>query len=77
MARTAKPDPTLGTALRQFREAAGLSQENVSHAADMTLSGYSKIERNVVSPTWPTVRAIATALGITMQELGEAVDRLG
>jgi DNA-binding XRE family transcriptional regulator len=52
-----------------------MSQENVSHAAAVTLSTYGKIERDEVSPTWVTVRAIAAALGISMQELGEAVDQ--
>jgi DNA-binding XRE family transcriptional regulator len=53
-----------------------MSQESVSHAADITLGAYGRIERNEVAPAWPTVRAIARGLGITMQELGAAVDRL-
>ncbi len=54
-----------------------MSQESVSQAAGVTLSTYGKIERNEVSPTWATLRPIAAALGINMQELGEAVDRQG
>jgi DNA-binding XRE family transcriptional regulator len=54
-----------------------MSQEGVSHAADITLGAYGRIERNEVAPAWPTVRAIARGLGITMKELGAAVDREG
>jgi transcriptional regulator with XRE-family HTH domain len=77
MARSLPPDPALGTALRQLRLERKLSQESISHAANITLGGYGKIERNEVAPAWATVRAIATALGISMQELGAAVDRHG
>jgi transcriptional regulator with XRE-family HTH domain len=75
MARSLSPDPTLGKALRQLREARNMTQEGVSHAADMTLGAYGRIERNEVAPAWPTVRAIARGLGVSMAELGAAVDR--
>lgn len=75
MARSLPPDSSLGTALRQLRLERELSQEGVSHAANITLGAYGKIERNEVAPAWATVRAIASGLGITMQELGAAVDR--
>jgi transcriptional regulator with XRE-family HTH domain len=75
MARSLPPDPSLGAALRQLREARDLSQESVSHAASITLGAYGKIERNEVAPAWATVRAIASGLGISMQELGAAVDQ--
>jgi XRE family transcriptional regulator, regulator of sulfur utilization len=71
------PDPTLGNALRHFRKQRKMSQESVSHAADITLGAYGRIERSEVAPTWPTVRAIARGLGISMAELGAAVDRQG
>lgn len=76
MARSAPTDPSLGAALRQLREARDLSQEGASHAANITLGAYGKIERNEVAPAWATVRSIAKGFGITMKELGEAVDRL-
>jgi DNA-binding XRE family transcriptional regulator len=77
MARSLPPDPSLGNALRQFRVDRDLSQESVSHAANITLGAYGKIERNEVAPAWATVRSIARALGITMQQLGKAVDQQG
>jgi len=77
MARSLPPDPSLGTALRQLREARDLSQEGVSVNASISLGTYGKIERNEVAPAWATVRAIARALGISMEELGATVDKLG
>lgn len=77
MARSLPPDPALGRALRQLREQRGMTQEEVAHAADLTLGAYGRIERSEVAPAWPTVRAIARGLDISMKELGETVDRQG
>lgn len=46
----------------------------MSRAAEISLGAYGKIERNEVAPAWATIRAVADGLGITMRELGEAVD---
>ena len=54
-----------------------MTQEEVAHAADLTLGAYGRIERSEVAPAWPTVRAIARGLGISVGELGAAVDRHG
>jgi transcriptional regulator with XRE-family HTH domain len=75
MARSLPPDPDLGQALRRLRQERDLTQEGVSHAADLTLGAYGRIERSEVAPAWPTIRAIARGLGVTMQELGAEVDR--
>jgi len=77
MARSLPPDPDLGLALRQLRDERKMTQESVSHAADLTLGAYGRIERSEVAPSWPTVRAIARGLGISMKDLGAAVDRQG
>lgn len=77
MARSVPPDPDLGDALRGLREKRNLTQEAVSHAADLTLGAYGRIERSEVAPAWPTVRAIARGLGVSMKELGAEVDRRG
>jgi transcriptional regulator with XRE-family HTH domain len=74
MARSLPPDPDLGNALRRLREDRKLTQESVSHGADITLGAYGRIERSEVAPAWPTVRAIASGLGISLSELGAAVD---
>jgi transcriptional regulator with XRE-family HTH domain len=77
MARSLPPDPDLGLALRRLRDERKMTQESVSHAADLTLGAYGRIERSEVAPSWPTVRAIARGLGISMKDLGAAVDRQG
>ena len=72
-----QPDPALGRALKRLRHERKLTQEQISHAADLTLGAYGRIERSDVAPAWTTVRAIAGALGIGMEKLGAAVDREG
>jgi DNA-binding XRE family transcriptional regulator len=74
MARSLPPDSSLALALRELREAREMSQESVSHGAEITLGAYGQIERGKVAPNWVTIRAIASSLGITMSELGAAVD---
>jgi transcriptional regulator with XRE-family HTH domain len=74
MAPTLLPDPSLAEALLELRKARGLSQESVSHGAEITLGAYGRIERIEVAPNWMTVRAIARSLGVSMGELGAAVD---
>jgi transcriptional regulator with XRE-family HTH domain len=74
MARSLPPDQSLAQALLKLREDRDLSQESVSHAADITLGAYGRIERSEVAPSWVTVRAIARGLGVTMGDLGAAVD---
>ena len=77
MAYPVQPDPALGKALKRLRQDRELTQEQVSHAANLTLGAYGRIERSDVAPAWPTVRAIAKALGIGMEELGSAIDQEG
>ncbi len=77
MAYPVPPDPALGSALKRLRQERKLTQEQISHAADLTLGAYGRIERSEVAPAWTTVRAIATALEIGMKELGAAVDSGG
>lgn len=74
MARSLPPDPSLASALLGMRTDRGMSQEAISHEAQITLGSYGRIERNEVAPSWFTVRAIARGLGVSMAELGEAVD---
>lgn len=62
--------------LKELRKAAGMSQEDVARAADVSLSAITKLEAGSVEPTWATVRAIAKALGVSVarfeDEEGEA-----
>lgn len=75
MRRSEQPQPALGEAIRQLRHKRGLTQEDLAHAAGMTTGTLSLIERGQANPTWATVRGLAVALGISMQDVGALADR--
>jgi transcriptional regulator with XRE-family HTH domain len=67
-------DPALAAVLRRLRVDRGLSQESLAHRADISYTTLAKIELGRSAPAWATVRAIAQVLGVTMGELGDAID---
>ena len=75
VARPSSPDPRLARAIRDIRERSDLSQEVVAHSAGLTVSAYARVERGEANPTWTTVTQIAQALGVTLRELGTAVEK--
>jgi transcriptional regulator with XRE-family HTH domain len=76
MAPSDKPQPAVGKAIRQLREKRGLTQEAVAHDAGVTTATLGVIERGLSNPTWATVKAIASAVGVSMGELGKLADAL-
>jgi len=70
---------TFAELLRQFRLAAGLSQEALAERANLSARGISDLERGLrLRPRRETVRMLANALGLSYEEatwLEEAVDR--
>jgi XRE family transcriptional regulator, regulator of sulfur utilization len=76
MRRSDQPQPALGEAIRQLRHKRGMTQEDLAHGADITTGTLSLIERGHANPTWGTVRGVATALEVSMGELGRQVDDL-
>jgi DNA-binding XRE family transcriptional regulator len=76
MGPPAAPQPALGKAIRELRTKSEISQEDLAHAAGVTTSTLSSIERGRSNPTWATVKAIAAALGISMEALASRVDKL-
>lgn len=68
-------DLALATVLRRFREAAGLTQEEVAARAGLKTTTYGRIELAQSTPAWWTVRRIAGGLGITLNQLSRAVER--
>ena len=70
----ATPDADLAQALLDLRKRRGQTQEDLAHAAGVTVTAYARIERGSANPTWTTVRRIADALNVTLGELGHAVD---
>jgi transcriptional regulator with XRE-family HTH domain len=71
----APADPNLGPILRRFRKARGESQEDVAFGSDIAMGTISKIERGKMDPAFSTVRSIARALDLSMEELGREVDK--
>jgi transcriptional regulator with XRE-family HTH domain len=71
----ATPDAALAVALLNLRRARGQTQEDLAHAAGLTVTAYARIERGSANPTWTTVRRIAAALDVSVSELGQAVER--
>jgi transcriptional regulator with XRE-family HTH domain len=74
MTAPAKPDPALAAAVQRLRQRSGQTQEDVAYRADLTTSAFARIERGKANPTWTTTRSIATALGVSLQELGRVVE---
>ena len=67
-----------GIALRQFREASGLSQEQLAERAGLSLRGISDLERGLrMTPRLETVRMIADGLGLTPAQRAELVAARG
>ena len=59
----------VGQALRQHRQAAGLSQESLADRAGLHRTAVSLIERGQRSPSVETLQRICAALGIPVSRL--------
>jgi transcriptional regulator with XRE-family HTH domain len=67
------PDPALVAALRRLRHDHDWTQEGLAIEAGLTIAALSRIERGLTDPAWSSVRAIATALGMSLEEFGASV----
>jgi transcriptional regulator with XRE-family HTH domain len=67
-------DQDLAKVLRRLREERDYSREVVAVRAGVSLTTLVKAELGSSSPTWPTVRAIAEALDVSLEELGRLVE---
>jgi transcriptional regulator with XRE-family HTH domain len=68
-------NPALADVIRRLREDRGITQEDLAHEAGVTTGTLSRIERGLANPAWTTVARIARALGVSLEELGAAVER--
>jgi transcriptional regulator with XRE-family HTH domain len=61
-----RPERPTGFAqrLRELREAAGLTQEQLAERAGLYPFSLAKLEQGVHEPTWPTVLDLGAALGV-------------
>lgn len=66
----------LGQAIRTLREGAGLTQEELAHAADLHPTWVSHLESGRANPAWGTVRRISAALGMPVSTLAAEAERL-
>ncbi len=60
---------TLGTNLKKFRAARGLTQQQVWEAADISKSSYTSYEKGSGMPSADKAVALAKVLGVTLDEL--------
>lgn len=75
--RDRKLELALGRVIREFRGDAGLSQERLAHAADLSANYVSELERGLKAPSLSSVAAIARALNKRPYELVRAAEDLG
>lgn len=67
--------PELGQRVRELREAKGMSQWKLAVAADTTPNTISALEIGNRTPNVTRMHAIATALGVSLDELvGQAAE---
>jgi len=66
----------LGTAIREARNDADLSQEALAAEAEVDRSYFGHIERGLQNPSYLVLRRIADGLGIPFTELVERAVRL-
>ncbi len=70
-------DESFGNRLRQLREAAGLTREQLAERAGMTAHGIAALERGRRQRPYPhTVRALAAALGLSEEQRAALADAL-
>jgi len=70
-----RPQPALGKAIRALRQKQGKTLKDLAPQAGVTWGTLGVIERGEANPTWGTVRAIASALGVSIGELAKLTEK--
>lgn len=73
MPKAATPQEGLARAIRELRAARGMSQEDLSAAAEIDVRMLRRIEAGA-NPTLATLRSLASALDVTLVELVEMIE---
>lgn len=76
MSTTGRPHPDLGRAIREIREKAGLTQEQVAHAAGLHHTEISHLEAGRRNPKFDTLKAVAKGLGVPRWHLMATEERI-
>ena len=58
--------------LRELRSQAGLTQQQLADKTDMTRDGIAQLERGRCTPSWDSVLAICSALGVSCEAFRQA-----
>ena len=63
----------LGKRIREIREQKRWTQDDLAAAVDVEQSYVSRVERGVLSPSFPRIVLLAEALDVTVSELCKTV----
>jgi transcriptional regulator with XRE-family HTH domain len=66
---------SIGEKIRHFRKLKGLSQDELAHELDISLTAYSKIERNITDLNFSRLLQIAKVLNTSVVELISATKK--
>ena len=67
-------DQVLASILRRLREESNRTQEDLAYTAGITVAALARIERGQANPRWTTIKCIASALDIGLDELDAEVE---
>lgn len=65
-----------GRAVREFRKATGISQEELAERTEIHRTYIGGIERGERNPTWLMITRIAKALGISATQLVQLAEKI-
>lgn len=60
---------SIGENIKRFRELKNLTRESIASELDLSVSGYSKIERNEVDLTLSRIKQISEILGVDVSQI--------
>jgi transcriptional regulator with XRE-family HTH domain len=76
MSTTGRPHPNFGRAIREIREKAGLTQEQVAHVGGLHHTEISHLEGGQRNPKLDTLKAVAKGLGVPRWYLMATEERI-
>jgi transcriptional regulator with XRE-family HTH domain len=71
-----EPDPVLGQVIRRLREERELDQAELADRSEVTEDMIERLEQGEVDVPWGEMRRIASALGLSMEEIASKVVEL-
>ena len=67
-------DNGFGARLKELREQAGMTQQELADAAGMHRFGVAKLEQGIREPSWATVQALCKALNVSCEAFQVAAE---